>query len=190
MEKTLSQGTTHILVGKTTRLSRIPNLLKVKSIPEGVLILRADWLSTCLVEAEMVGHGAYVVHPEPSPTALPNKDSPSQVSPEKVSSTLPVAVSTPPKPKETVTPSQATKPSPSTATDEGLAGESKSVDLSPSKMPTTPTRPAASLTSPKVTMVNTFVVQYITVDYSDTQDCSIVFYELKCMHIMQCIIIL
>ena len=150
VEKTLSQGTTHILVGRTTRLSRIPNLLKIKSISEGVLVLRADWLSACLVEAEMVGHGAYMIHPEPSPTASPNKDSQSQVSPGKVSSTISAVVTTPLKPKETVSPSQATKPSPSTATEEGLAGESKSADTSPSKTPTTPTRPAASLTSPKV----------------------------------------
>lgn len=155
VEKKLSQGTTHILVGKTTRLSRIPNLLKIKSIPEGVLVLRADWLSACLVEAEMVGHGAYVVHPEPSPTASPSKDSQSsQASTGKVSSTLPAAVNTPPKDKAILSPSQQTaKPSPSTATDEGpgvAARESKSTDSSPSKMPTTPTRPTASLTSPKV----------------------------------------
>lgn len=141
VEKTLSQGTTHILVGKTTRLSRIPNLLKIKSIPEGVLVLRADWLSACLVEAEKVGHGAYVVHPEPSSTASPSKDSQSQVSPGKESSTLPAVVTTPPKPKETVSPSQATKPCTPT-----VAEESKSVDPSPS----TSTKPAASLTSPKV----------------------------------------
>ena len=150
VEKTLSQGTTHILVGKTTRLSRIPNLLKVKSIPEGVLVLRADWLSACLVEAEMVGHGAYVVHPEPSPTTSPSKDNQSQASSGKASSTLPAAVNTPP--KEKASSSQTAKPSPSTATNEGVAGESNSADSSPSKMPTTPTRPAASLTSPKVLM--------------------------------------
>ena len=151
VEKTLSQGTTHILVGKTTRLSRIPNLLKIKAIPEGVLVLRADWLSACLVEADMVGHGAYVVHPEPSPTTSPSKDNQSsQASPGKKAA----AVNTPPKEKATL--SQTTKLSPSTATqqEEGVhvAGESKSTDSSPSKMPSTPTRPAASLTSPKVLM--------------------------------------
>jgi hypothetical protein len=151
VEKTLSQGTTHILVGKTTRLSRIPNLLKIKSIPEGVLVLRADWLSACLVEAEKVGHGAYVVHPESSPTASPSKDSQSkfsQGSPVKALSTLPAAVS-----KEKATVSQTAKPSPSTAASQGVvAAESKSADSSPSKVPTTPPRPAASgsLTSPKV----------------------------------------
>ena len=151
VEKKLSQGTTHILVGKTTRLSRIPNLLKIKSIPEDVLVLRADWLSACLVEAEIVGHSAYVVHPEPSPTASPSKDS--QGSPKKASSTLPAAMSTPPKEKATV--SQTAKLSPSTAANdqEVVAGETTSADSSPSKMPTTPPRPTASLTSPKVLMI-------------------------------------
>ena len=150
VEKKVSQGTTHILVGKTTRLSRIPNLLKIKSIPEGVLVLRADWLSACLVEAEIVGHGAYVVHPEPSPTASPSKNSQlSQGSPGKASSTLPAAVSTPRKEKATVKLSS----SPSTAASQVVvAGESKSADSS-SKMPTTPPRPTASLTSPKVLMI-------------------------------------
>ena len=150
VEKKLSQGTTHILVGKTTRLSRIPNLLKIKSIPEDVLVLRADWLSACLVEAEIVGHGVYVVHPEPSPTASPSKDS--QGSPKKASSTLPAAMSTPPKEKATV--SQTAKLSPSSAASQGVvAGEIKSADSSPLKMPTTPPRPTASLTSPKVLMI-------------------------------------
>ena len=149
VEKTLTKGTTHILVGKTTRLSRLPNLLKVESIPESVLVLRADWLSACLVQAKVVGHGAYVVHPEPSPTASPSKDS-SQVPPSgKASQTLPAVASSPL--KEEASPSQAAKmPPSSTSTKEAATGESKSADSSPSKKPTTPTKPVASLTSPKV----------------------------------------
>lgn len=145
-EKTLSPKTTHILVGKTTRLCRIPSLLKVKTIPETVLVLRADWLSACLVEADKVGHGAYVVSTEPSPASSPSKDK--KTSPAKASSS---AVVTPPKPKSS-SPSHTLKQSTLdkflTPSDEE-AGERKKDD-SPARSPTTPTRPTASLTSPKV----------------------------------------
>ena len=140
VENTLSRKTTHILVGKTTRLSRIPSLLKIKSIPEDVLVLRADWLSACLVETEKVGHGAYVVHPEPSPTSSPSKD-------KGTTKTSPAAVKTPP--KQRASPRQAVK---LTSPNEEH-GDNKSPEPS-SKTPTTPTKPATaaatSLSSPKV----------------------------------------
>ena len=74
-ENSLSHRTTHILVGNNVRLSRVPHLLKIKSLPEGVLVLRADWLSSCLVKGEKVEHSSYVVHPEPSPHSSPAKHS-------------------------------------------------------------------------------------------------------------------
>lgn len=144
-EKVLSRKTTHILIGKTTHLTRIPNLLKMNSIPENVLILRADWLSMCLVAAEKVGHDVYVVHAEPSPATSPSND---KASPARVS---PSAVNTPP--KKQLSPSHSLKQSTLnkflTPPDE--EAEERKTEESASKLPTTPTRPAASLTSPKVT---------------------------------------
>ena len=147
-EKVLSRKTTHILIGKTTRLSRIPNLLKIKCIPEKVLVLRADWLSACLVEAEKIGHDVYVVHTEPSPTTTtsPSKD---KTSPTKVSpSASPSGVNTPP--KQTASPSHSLKQS-KFLTPPDEEAEERKIEESSSKLPTTPTRPAVSLTSPKVT---------------------------------------
>ena len=143
VEKTLSNETTHILVGKTTRLSRIPNLLKIKSVPENVLVLRADWLSACLVDTEKVEHDAYVVHPEPTPSTSPSKD--------KITPKTSPSVSTPPRQK----PSQSQTLKPSTDRHSGTEEETEGE----SKQPSTPTRPAVSLTSPKVTIY----IYYVTV---------------------------
>ncbi len=63
---TLSEATTHVLVGNNVRLSRVPSLLKVNSLPDGVLVLRADWLSTCLVKGERVDVTLYSVKQEES----------------------------------------------------------------------------------------------------------------------------
>ena len=63
-EQTLSGSITHILVGNNVRLSRLPQLLKVKSVPEVVTVLRADWLSACLVKGERLDHAPYIVKQE------------------------------------------------------------------------------------------------------------------------------
>lgn len=79
---------THILVGNNVRLSRVPHLLKVKTLPDNVLVLRADWLSACLMAGEKIGHAQYVVHPEPSPRPSPVKTNHTpSTSPVKVSET-------------------------------------------------------------------------------------------------------
>ena len=63
-EKTLSDTTTHILVGNNTRLARVPVLLKIPAIPERVSVLRADWLSACLTQRQLVSEESYRVHQE------------------------------------------------------------------------------------------------------------------------------
>ena len=70
VERTLSKRTTHIVVGSNVRLARVPHLLKVESIPESVTVVRADWLSACLVKGEKIDLAPYVARPEnstPSP---------------------------------------------------------------------------------------------------------------------------
>ena len=95
VDKTLSDSTTHILVGTNTRLARVHALLKVDSIPEGVAVLRADWLSACLTKKQLVSEKEYRVCPEgttpkpmpkPSstlPKTTPTKTTPSHSSPVK-----------------------------------------------------------------------------------------------------------
>ena len=63
-EQRLSEETTHVLVGNTVKLARVAPLLKVASLPETVLVLRADWLSTCLVKGSLEHHAPYVVTAE------------------------------------------------------------------------------------------------------------------------------
>lgn len=69
--KTLSESTTHILVGKNTRHCRVPVLLKTDSIPDTVSVLRADWLSACLTKRQLVPEESYEVPPEPSQAPSP-----------------------------------------------------------------------------------------------------------------------
>lgn len=73
VEKTLQGNVTHLFVGNNIRLSRIPQLLKITCLPEHVSVLRADWLSTCLVTGERIGHAQYIVQPELSPLSSPTK---------------------------------------------------------------------------------------------------------------------
>ena len=70
VERTLSRKTTHIVVGSNVRLARVPHLLKVEAIPEPIRVVRADWLSACLVKGEKVDLVPYIARPEdttPSP---------------------------------------------------------------------------------------------------------------------------
>lgn len=62
--QTLSDSTTHVLVGKNTRLARVPALLKGEAIPTTASVLRADWLSSCLVKRQLVCEESYIVLPE------------------------------------------------------------------------------------------------------------------------------
>ena len=64
--QTLSQSTTHILVGNNTRLARVPVLLKVDSIPDNVSLLRADWLSASLTKGQLVSEESYQLREESS----------------------------------------------------------------------------------------------------------------------------
>ena len=59
-------GVTHVIVGGNlcTRASRLSHLLKVERIPEGVVVVSAEWLSSCLVEGRKVGHEAFLVREE------------------------------------------------------------------------------------------------------------------------------
>lgn len=67
--RTLSETTTHILVGNNTRLARVPILLKVDSVPDNVSVLRADWLSASLTKGQLVSEEVYQVHEESSSPA-------------------------------------------------------------------------------------------------------------------------
>ena len=52
----LDKYTTHILVGNSIKLEKLPKILKVKEneIRDDVEIVRADWLSLCLKEGKLV----------------------------------------------------------------------------------------------------------------------------------------
>lgn len=81
-DSTLCEATTHVLLGNNVRLSRVPHLLKAKALPESVKVLRADWLSACLVKGEKVDHASYTVRhegsasPSLSPVKVGTSDSP------------------------------------------------------------------------------------------------------------------
>ena len=82
----LTSAVTHILVGNNVKLSRVPHLLKVDNVPDDVLVLRADWLSACLVEGHKIGHAQYALSPHPSPEKLKTTTSLVKTSPLKLSS--------------------------------------------------------------------------------------------------------
>ena len=66
-DKISEDGITHIIVGSTVKLSRLAHLLKVDRLPE-VPVVRADWLSSCLVAGEKLGIAPHLVQPDiPSP---------------------------------------------------------------------------------------------------------------------------
>lgn len=67
LRETVDSSVTHILVGNKVRLSRVPHLLKIKQLPGDVLVLRADWLSACLMAGNKTEHAEFIVHPEPLP---------------------------------------------------------------------------------------------------------------------------
>ena len=60
-EQRLSETVTHVLVGNNVKLSRVLKGLEVDSLPAGVLVLRADWLSNCLVKGCKLDHTPYLV---------------------------------------------------------------------------------------------------------------------------------
>ncbi|XP_028395240.1 DNA polymerase lambda-like [Dendronephthya gigantea] len=58
----LNQDTTHILVGNSVKLSRLPALLKVKEISQNTAVVRADWLSSCLKVGKLVDLGPFALN--------------------------------------------------------------------------------------------------------------------------------
>ena len=58
---------THLLVGKNVRCSRLPVLLGVEEVPGDVRVVRADWLSSCLIRGEYVSEAEYDVPLETTP---------------------------------------------------------------------------------------------------------------------------
>lgn len=66
-DKISEDGVTHIIVGSTVKLSRLTHLLKADSLPK-VPVLRADWLSSCLVAGKRLDTAPYLVQTDlPSP---------------------------------------------------------------------------------------------------------------------------
>ncbi len=43
---------THVIVGDKVKSPRLPQLLKVDAVPDNVTVVRADWLSSCLVAGQ------------------------------------------------------------------------------------------------------------------------------------------
>ena len=75
-QQLLSSGAvTHVLVGNNIKLSKVLQSLKAECLPAGVLVLRADWLSSCLVKGRKIDHVPYLVSTEipvdHAPTPLP-----------------------------------------------------------------------------------------------------------------------
>eukprot|EP00731_Ephydatia_muelleri_P021042 Em0013g769a len=60
-EQRLSGTVTHVLVGNNVKLSRVLKILEAESLPAGVLAMRADWLSNCLVKGCKLDHSPYLV---------------------------------------------------------------------------------------------------------------------------------
>ena len=60
---------THLLVGKNVRRSRLPILLGVEEVPGDVRVVRADWLSSCLIRGEYVSE-AVPLQTTPSTTPI------------------------------------------------------------------------------------------------------------------------
>ena len=81
--KTLSENTTHILVGSNTRLARVNALLKLSAVPEGVAVLRADWLSACLAKNQLVPEKEYSLLPQEGVTTTTTHTQPAKsISPQ------------------------------------------------------------------------------------------------------------
>lgn len=68
-EQRLSGTVTHILVGNNVKLPRILKSLEVESLPSQVLVLKADWLSHCLMKGQRLDHAPYVI-PSDDPAPL------------------------------------------------------------------------------------------------------------------------
>ena len=66
--KSLCESTTHVLVGNIVKYARVLTLLKVDTIPENISVLRADWLSSCLVKKEIVSEEEYRLLPASTAT--------------------------------------------------------------------------------------------------------------------------
>ena len=95
VERALSRKTTHIVIGSNVRLARVPHLLKVEAIPESIRVVRADWLSACLVKGEKVDLVPYIARPEdttssPVHSATLLKSTPARTEPSSGSSQFPV----------------------------------------------------------------------------------------------------
>lgn len=77
VEPSVSDTTTHLLVGNNVRRSRLPVLLGITELPSSVRVVRADWLSLCLIRGERLRESEYVVPetplPTPSPSSSPQK---------------------------------------------------------------------------------------------------------------------
>ncbi len=142
---TLDSTVTHVLVGNNVRLSRVPHLMKIKQVPDNALVLRADWLSACLVEGRNIGHAQYIVLPE-SPVKTSHAPSPAKPSPSAIVT------------KEKATPSVS---QPEIVETDSVKFDSTStpLDVPPSTPPETSHDPAetshdppstSSMTSPKV----------------------------------------
>lgn len=61
VESSISSTTTHVLVGKKVKRSRIPALLGCQELPTGVCVVRADWLSSCLMRRDRVSETSHLV---------------------------------------------------------------------------------------------------------------------------------
>ena len=62
---------THLLVGNRGRRSRLPDLLWVKEVGSDVRVVRADWLTSCLIAGEYVSEAATTSPSRPRPPPHP-----------------------------------------------------------------------------------------------------------------------
>ena len=68
-ESQFTPTTTHLLVGNNVRWGRLPTLLGGMEVPKSVRVLRADWLSSCLTQGELLREEEYIV-PVDSPAKM------------------------------------------------------------------------------------------------------------------------
>ena len=59
--KKLDSSTTHVLIDKKVTLERVKKYLGVKDIPEDVIIVYSEWLSSCLSEGKLIEVDEYIL---------------------------------------------------------------------------------------------------------------------------------
>ena len=72
--KKLDSSTTHVLIDQKVTLERVKKYLGVKDIPEDVIIVYSEWLSSCLSEGKLVDVDEYILREDNCRSGAPTCD--------------------------------------------------------------------------------------------------------------------